>query len=161
MLKRSIHAFCSTNWNPASWTSKPVYRGMVTRNPASAPTSATQRCSGARWSPPSARTSTPARIGSQMAKVRSTLVRFFLVFQEPESEDDHADQHAEGVLVDEAALEQAHHAREPPHQARAAVHDQAVDHGLVAGAPEALAEVARAGGEEPGVELVEAELALD
>src|SRR5512134_2235533 len=99
-------------------------------------------------------------MGIQIARDRSTEA-FPLSFQEPEGEDHDPDQHAEGVLVDEAALEEPRYPGEPADDARRAVHHHAVDHRLVAGAPEAPAERPRAAGEEPRIKLVEAVLARD
>src|SRR5580765_7957170 len=113
MLRLSIHGAASTNCIPALPNSNFVYNGMVTRKPRTAPASATWRCSGARRSPPSARTRTPARIGTQMARERSIRVfsvAFFLFMPEPEGEDEDADQHRHRVLVQQARLHQAHHA---------------------------------------------------
>src|SRR5262249_62406403 len=75
---------------------------------------------------------------------------------EPEGEDEDADQHRHRILVDEPGLHQAYHAGEPAHHARRAVHHEAVDHGLVAAAPEPLADAPRTADEQPRVQLVEA-----
>src|SRR5262245_42155119 len=131
---------------------------MVTRKPSTAPASAIQRT---RASSLTASASTPAAIGIQMASESSGQLAMPEPPDDPAHADQDAEQHEEGIGIDQAGLDQADHAREPAHDARRAVHCQPVDHGLVAAAPETLAEAARAAGEEPGIQLVEAVLALD
>src|SRR5258706_10080322 len=162
-LKRGIHSWRSTNCMAGVARLKPVYRGIVTRKPSSAPASAILRCNGARSSPPQASTSRPARIGTQIARlssISSASSRKHAVLDHGVDRA-HAEDHHEGVPVDQPALHQAHHAGEPAHQARGAVHHHAVDGHLVAALPQARADHARALREQPGVELVEAVLALD
>ncbi len=70
MSKYGIHSLRSTNCIADVDRSKWVYSGMVTRKPASAPTSAVQRAFIASRSPPSMSTATPAKMGTQMARER-------------------------------------------------------------------------------------------
>ena len=72
MSKRGIHSLSSTNCMALVVTSNWVYSGIVTRKPASAPASAIQRAGVAARSPsrPTASTTSPATIGTQMASER-------------------------------------------------------------------------------------------
>src|SRR5687767_6023564 len=140
MLKRPIHGANSTNCIPAvGW--KPVQSGMQTRKPTIEPASAVHRAGSGFWSRPRASTATPKAIGTQMASERyGSIVVVMggrgleLAQIEPEEgeEGEHAEDHRERVVVDEAGLEPAGHACEPADEARGAVHHDPVDHGLVA-----------------------------
>src|SRR5512135_614540 len=110
---------------PAELESKPVYSGIVTAKPASAPSIARPRCIGALRSSPVASTSSPARIGTQMASDRKEIalgMRPPSAAQEPVGEEHDADQHRECVLVDQPALEQARNRGEPADRTPGAVH---------------------------------------
>src|SRR5258708_34681731 len=115
MLKRWIQGLSSTNCIALVFTSKCVHSGIVTARPAIAPTSASQRRRSGLWSPAHS-TSTPARIGIQLAKERS-IVPSPLFTEEPERQDDDADTHGEGVLAYKTRLEHADHASRPAHHA--------------------------------------------
>ena len=82
--------------------------------------------------------------------------------REPEREQhEHADDHRERVVVDEAGLELRAIWRGPAHHTRRAVDEKAVDDGHVADLPQSAPEQARAAGEEPVVEAVEIILVLE
>src|SRR6185295_13432924 len=134
---------------------------MVTRRPSTAPPSASHFWLRALPSPPAASTARPARIGTQMASERSGTLPMPEAPDDPAHAEQNAEQHEEGIGIHKAGLQQADHAREPAHDPRRAVHHQAVDHRLVAGAPETAPERARAAGKQPRIELIEAVLALD
>src|SRR5687768_9454733 len=142
---------------------------MHTASPSTEPASAVQRAGSGLRSWPIASTATPKAIGTQMAAERRypwrsivVVVLELLQVQPEEGEErEHAEDHRERVVVDEAGLRPARDAGEPADESRRAVHHDPVDHRLVAPGPQARAELARATGEEPVVELVEAVLALE
>src|SRR5687768_6582601 len=142
---------------------------MQTRRPKAEPTRAVQRAGSGFLSLPMASTAMPKAIGTQIVSERTypwNIVVFVsvLAVQEEGEEGEHreyARDHREGVVVDEAGLRAARHAREPADEPRGAVHHDPVDDGLVAPGPEPGAHAARAAREEPVVEVVEAVLALE
>src|SRR5438132_581224 len=172
MLKRAIHGRSSTNCI-AAVRSKSVHRGMATAKPSTAPASAVQRAVAGSRSLPMTSTAMPKAIGTQMARERSGSPWSIVVVvgvallelpqEDPEEaqEGEYAEDHREGVVVDVAGLQAPRDAGEPDHQARRAVHHDAVDEGAVAPGPEPGADLACAAGEEPVVEVVEAVLALE
>src|SRR5512139_2484098 len=126
--------------------------------PSSAPASASQRATAALRSDPVASTTTPATIGTQMTRERIDCPSMSIVLikpREPGHQGEHPDQHGEGVVVDVARLECLHQARETLDQMCSAVHEEAIDHVLIAAPPQAATECARALGEDPAVEFVE------
>src|SRR5690349_13491488 len=144
---------------------------MHTARPRMLPTSAVQRAGAGSRSLPMTSTAMPKAIGTQMARESTYPWNIVVVFggralefvgvPEPGEQPEDADDHREGVVVDVARLHAAGDAGEPAHEARGAVHHDPVDHGLVAPGPQARAQAARAAGEEPVVEVVEAVLALE
>ena len=74
MSKRGIQSASSTNCIFAVLVSKCSHSGSVTSNPASAPNSAIHRAAPASRSRPTARTTSPATIGTQMARERYGIV---------------------------------------------------------------------------------------
>src|SRR4051812_44583 len=166
MLKRSIQGLSSTNCMLLVPVSNPVISGTVTRNPAIAPTSATMRPSRGWRSPPAASTITPATMGTQTERLSQwvALSKMFLALRsagiedavQPQREDqEHADDHAERIVIDVPRLDPAHDAGDPADDARRAVHHDAVDQGDVAVSPERCSEVACPAGESPVIEPVE------
>src|SRR6185436_17160143 len=172
MLKRGIQDRISTNCMSAiAWN--PVQRGMQTAKPSTAPTRATRRTGSGCLSFPIASTAMPNAIGTQITSERRNPWNIVVVVAawkvgsellqvEPEEREqrEHAEDHRERIVVDVAGLHAAGHAREPADEARRAVDHDHVDDGLVAPRPESRAEAARAAGEEPVVEVVEAVLLL-
>jgi len=69
-LIAGIHSRFSTNCIAEVPVSNPLTSGNATISPSSAPASAIQRASGALRSEPVASTTAPARIGTQMTRVR-------------------------------------------------------------------------------------------
>ena len=82
-LKRAIQACFSPNCSAAVATLKSVTSGIVTRKLASAARSENQRTASARSSRPKASSSTPARIGSQIAMLRRGMFLLFADGQRP------------------------------------------------------------------------------
>src|SRR5579859_3402767 len=127
MLKVWIHGVSSTNCMPWAVASKRAYRGSATRKPAIAPARASQRARLAFRSEPVKSTAMPARMGSQM----TVLSRVFAPMSascEPEREQhEHADDHGEGIVVDQAGLQFARDSGEPAHQPRRAIDEDTVD----------------------------------
>ena len=70
MPKRGIQSVSSTNCMALVVVSNCVYSGIVTRKPATAPTSAIQRTGPGSRSRPNASASKPATIGTQMERER-------------------------------------------------------------------------------------------
>src|SRR5690349_1257229 len=113
------------------------------------------RAAGALRSEPVASTRTPKIIGIQIAKLSSGRpVGMAGSAQDHRQQHEDADDHGEGVVVDEAGLQGADNGREPADQARRAV-DESVDHRHVPALPQAAADETRSAGEKPVVEAIE------
>src|SRR5574337_706315 len=132
MSKRGIHDAISTNCIADVESSKPTHSGIVTRNPAIAPASATQRANAASRSRRKPSTATPATIGTQIDSDRYGVIGAPSPDAPPVKEAEHADDHHKRVVVDVARLDVAHDARREPDEARRAVHHPAVDDRAVA-----------------------------
>ena len=77
MLRLAIQGASSTNCMPPCNGWKLKYNGNETRKPAKDPASAIMRASPAFFSPPVAKVSNPAAIGTQITR----LSRFSLIFR--------------------------------------------------------------------------------
>src|SRR5487761_2509610 len=156
MLKRGIQGASSTNCIALVCMLKPVYSGRLTARPSTAPICAIWRTSAA-WRSLNASTATPNAIGIQMVRLSQgaeAITRPLNVPEPQRQQHEYADDHGEGVLVDVAGLEQAHHAADPADYARRAVDHKAVDDGHIAEFPQPVADRARAAGEKPLIEAV-------
>src|SRR6476646_6648770 len=108
---------------PCAAGSNCVYSGNATRKPSTAPTSASQRAAGALRSEPVAMTTTPATIGSQMTRLSRGRPEDMGCCccawadsraRKPEGQQhEHADDHHERIVIDEAGLEAAYDRRGP------------------------------------------------
>src|SRR3954471_1178412 len=126
---------------PACAVSKPVISGSVTTNDATAKTSAIQRRARALSSRPIASNTTPARIGSQMARFKKIILVLrrlrsvsdaLEIRQElPGQQTEHAQDHHQGIPVKMPRLHQAHDAGDEADHPRRAVDGKAVDQALV------------------------------
>src|SRR5574340_20666 len=152
MSKRGIHDAISTNCIAEVELSKPTHSGMVTRKPATAQASATQRASAASRSRLKPSTATPAAIGTQIDSDRYGVIGGTSSHAPPVEEPEHPDDHHERVVVDVARLDVAHHARHDPDQPRRAVDEPVVDQRAVAVVRREAPEPARPAGDEPVVE---------
>src|SRR5690606_1187717 len=113
MLKAGIQSTRSTNWNSALPRSKRNHRNRETRNVTSEDHSAMERAFFAAVASSSWRTKN--RIHSAPARGRKVIVESIgqpvivgspqLAQDVPGDQDDHPDQHGEGVVVDVAALQ--------------------------------------------------------
>src|SRR3546814_7089647 len=106
---------------------------MLSKNTTKAISSESQRAAFARWLP-SASTSPPPMMGSQINRLRrgkfdtcSCSVASAPIADERGQEHDQAEDHHEGVVVEESGLGAPQHAREQVDEARAAV-DRSEEH---------------------------------
>src|SRR5690606_25445752 len=113
---------------------------MLSTNTARAISSESQRAAFARWLP-SASTSPPPMMGSQINRLRrgqfdtcSCSVASAPVADECGQEHDQAEDHHEGVVVEESGLGAPQHAREQVDEAHAAVDEEAIDHFFIVAA---------------------------
>src|SRR3989344_2451139 len=124
MLKDSIHGLSSVNWKPPCCGLKPAYSGSVTAKPRTAPSSALTRAACGPRSPPVNSTATPAMIGVQMARLSKGNPCIIWSFSSGSAhvrqrqQQQHADDHREGIVVDIARLQLADHRGEPADQPR-------------------------------------------
>src|SRR5688572_14682906 len=150
------------NWKPLAARSNWVQSGRATTSPATAPARAVIRATAGLRLPTSS-TSPPARIGTQMTRVRIGNAVPIMLFPRPASsrpheyrqQQQHADDHRKRIVVDIAGLHAAQHCRSPSHDAGGAVDEKAVDRPDVAALPQPRAEPARSAREKPVVEAVE------
>src|SRR6516225_8389663 len=129
---------------------------MVTANPATAPTSASQRAAAASRSRCSASTRTPATIGTQMARlIKGSTVSRASAHHPPGEQRQHRQDHGEGVVVDAARLNMAQERRCSRNHPGASVDEESVDHRAVADVGSDGADLAKAAGKKPVVELID------
>src|SRR5215831_3693025 len=129
---------------------------MVTAKPATAPTSASQRATGASLSRFTASTITPATIGTQIERLRYGSMRAARLAPDPPGQQrEDADDHGEGVVIDVPRLDVPQQRRGQLDDLRRAVHEEAVDDRAVADVGEQRADAPEAAGEEPVVEAVD------
>src|SRR5512140_3950443 len=114
----------AVGWNP-------LQSGRHTRKPRTEPARAVQRAGAGARSLPIARTAIPKAIGTQIVSVRRypwNIVVFARpvlraeVHPEEGEEREHAEDHRERVVVDEARLHAARAAGDPSDEPRRAVH---------------------------------------
>src|SRR5574337_1147287 len=125
MLKRGIQVLDSTNCIAGVPSLKPSYSGSVTRKLTAAPISATQRTSRACRSLPNASSTTPKKIGTQIARLSNPI--FLVSLSEPNEvghQDEHADDHRQRIVVQVTGLHPAQRAGHGSHHFPRAVDDQ-------------------------------------
>src|SRR5690606_13637813 len=122
--------------------SKPVKSGMLRTKVSTDAPSATCLPSSAR-SEPSASTTTPAKIGSQIRMLRIGQSIASTLKREPADQHGQRDDHRECVVIEIARLEPPRDARHDTYRACAAVHDEPVDQELITDPPEHPAHAAR------------------
>src|SRR5512143_783749 len=182
MSKRGIQSAYSTNCIAAVRVSKWTHSGTVTRNPAIEPSSAIQRAGAGLRSRPTASTTQPATMGTQIASERYGIIaprsgaprdiraarsaaglpgRRSSSAHPPRQQREEPDDHRERVVVDVARLHVAQQRGRPADDARGDIDEKAVDDRAVADVGEQATEPARTAGEEPVVEPVEVILVVE
>src|SRR3569832_2423469 len=169
MLKALIQGASSSNCIFVAAASKCVYSGSDTTKVSAAKASDSQRTTLLPAILAAANTITPPTMGNQMTKLnrnktenkqRKPRKKKKKHKHEPAQEDQQADDHGEGVVIEESALHHAYDLREPAHTPRGAVHHHAVDHRDIAALPQGPAGRAAAAGEDRVVEVVETVFAI-
>src|SRR5690606_9611158 len=136
-------------------SSKPTYRGRLAMNTITEKPIPSFFAIAALRSSPVPSTRTPPRIGSQISSERRCCSRKIKSSipagsepQVPGHQEQESHEHGERGVIDEAGLDVPHQRRAPADQARAAVDEEAVDHGDVADAPQRAAERPAPAGEQ-------------
>src|SRR5688500_8734388 len=170
MSKLGTHGTSSTKRIDADATSCPGNNSRLSTRVAIATSSANALPCAARASP-KASVSRPPRIGSQISTLsrgQCTSIRGSLFFSgagrhlhQHRQQDDEAEDHGEGIVVEAAGLDPADDARDAVDDQRRAVDEHAVDEAGIALLPRPAAEPDAAGGEALDPEVVEAVLVLE
>src|SRR5579871_6318858 len=145
MPKAGIQSACSTNWKSALARSKPNQSTSDTPSVMRDVQSARKRAfrATASASPRRSRISAEPMSGRKVTTER-TGQPFMARSPEPEEipadQQDNADQHGEGIVIDVARLEAPGTAREDARDGRDPVRPEPVDDGAVAALPQAISD---------------------
>src|SRR5258708_39567016 len=160
MLKPGIHTAFSSNWKAAVLASKPIQMNSDRMKVAPEVHSAIQRALRATSSsaPRSTRMKATPTIGRKMVRESKGQPDMALPRPQPDipaGDQDDADQHGEGVMIDIARLQRRAAPRQAARDGGDAVGGEAVDDCAVAALPQGAADAQRRPHEQPVIELVE------